>query len=59
MNLAKLNDWLQLAAALGVIAGLLLVAAELQQNAAVTRAMLNSDEHTQLDELEHLSSLPD
>jgi hypothetical protein len=51
MDLGKLNNWLQLAAGLGVIIGLLLVAAELQQNAALTRAVLNSDEHTQLDEL--------
>ncbi len=51
MDLGKLNNWLQLAAGIGVIIGLLFVAAELQQNAALTRAMLNSDEHTQLDEL--------
>ena len=34
----KLNDWLQLAAALGVIAGLLLVAVELRQESNLTRA---------------------
>ena len=32
MNSAKLNDWLQIVAAIGVIGGLLLVAYELRQN---------------------------
>ena len=32
MNSAKLNDWIQIIAALGVIGGLLLVAYELRQN---------------------------
>lgn len=43
MNVGKLNDWLQLAAALGVIAGLALVAYELRQNQELTRAQLNSE----------------
>ena len=38
MKLNKLNDWLQLAAALGVIAGLILVAVELRQESNLTRA---------------------
>ena len=38
MKLSKWNDWLQLAASLGVIAGLLLVAWELQQNTRHARA---------------------
>jgi hypothetical protein len=43
MNLNKLNDWLQLAAALGVIGGLLLVAMELRQEANLTRAEMGSE----------------
>lgn len=42
MNVGKLNDWLQLAAALGVIVGLVLVAYELRQEQSLTRAELNS-----------------
>ena len=45
MNLNKINDWLQLAAALGVIAGLLLVAVELRQEANLTQAEMTFDEH--------------
>ena len=51
MNVQKLNDWLQLAAAVGVIAGLILVATEIRQNAQLTRAQLNSDTFTSLEEL--------
>jgi len=51
MELRKLNDWLQLAAALGVIAGLVLVATEIQQNADLTRAQLNSDSLTSWEQL--------
>ena len=43
MNLQKLNDWLQLGAALGVIAGLGLVAYELRQQHQLVRAELASD----------------
>ena len=49
--MSKLNDWLQLAAALGVIAGLWLVATEIQQNADLTRAQLNSDSLTSWEQL--------
>ncbi len=43
MNTQKLNDWLQLGAALGVIAGLGLVAYELRQQHQLVRAELASD----------------
>jgi len=43
VNLQKLNDWLQLVAAIGVIAGLALVAIELRQAQTLTRAQLNSE----------------
>ena len=41
MNLNKLNDWLQLAAALGVIAGMIFVVLELRQNSFMLRVQLN------------------
>ena len=43
MNIQKLNDWLQLIAALGVIAGLVLVVWELRQDRLLTRAELGAD----------------
>lgn len=43
MNVGKLNDWLQLAAGIGVLAGLLLVAYELRQERELVRAQLGSD----------------
>ena len=43
MNTEKLNDWLQLAAAVGVLVGLLLVAYELRQQQELVRAQLGSD----------------
>lgn len=51
MNAQKLNEWLQLAAGIGVIAGLLLVATEIRQNAVMTRAELNSDTMTAMADL--------
>jgi hypothetical protein len=51
MNTQKLNDWLQLAAGVGVIAGLLMVAWEINQNAQLTRVQLNSDTFTGMEEL--------
>jgi len=51
VDLRKLNDWLQLLASLGVIAGLALVAIELRQNQELTRAQLNSDGMTSTEEL--------
>jgi len=51
MDMQKLNDWLQLATGIGVIAGLLLVATEIRQNAAMTRAEMNSDTMTAMAEL--------
>jgi len=47
----KLNDWLQLGAAIGVIAGLLLVAFEIRQNEATTRVELNSITVTSAEEI--------
>ena len=38
MNSAKLNEWLQAVASLGVIAGLIIVAYEINQNTALARA---------------------
>ncbi len=38
MNSPKLNDWLQILAAIGVISGLLFVAAEIRQNNLLARA---------------------
>lgn len=42
MNLDKLNDWLQLIASIGVIIGLLLVVAELRQDAVISRVEMNA-----------------
>jgi hypothetical protein len=38
MDTSKVNDWLQIIASLGVLAGLILVAFELKQNTAVAEA---------------------
>jgi hypothetical protein len=43
MNLDKLNDWLQVLAAVGVIAGLVLVAYELRQEHELVRAQLGGE----------------
>jgi len=43
--MSKLNDWLQLAAALGVIIGLVLVAVELRQESNLTRAEMGFEYH--------------
>ena len=43
MDIVRLSEWLQLVAAVGVIAGLMLVAYELRQNQELTRAQLNSE----------------
>jgi len=43
--MSKLNDWLQLAAALGVIIGLVLVALELRQESNLTRAEMGFEYH--------------
>lgn len=45
MNADKLNRWLSLGANIGVVIGLLLVAMQINQDAALTRAQLFSD-HT-------------
>lgn len=57
MNTEKLNDWLQLAAAVGVLAGLLLVAYELRQQHELARAEMGSETFAARQEL--LSSLRD
>lgn len=43
MEADKINRWLTLGANLGVLAGLLLVAVEINQNTALTRALLEND----------------
>lgn len=43
MEAKRLNSWLQLAANLGVIAGLIFVALELAQNSAMTRAQTRAE----------------
>ncbi len=43
MDLAKLNDWLQLAAAIGVLFGLLLVAMEIRQANEIANAEATAD----------------
>lgn len=43
MDLGRINNWLQLAANLGLIAGLVLVGAQLRQNADIARAQLLND----------------
>ena len=43
MKILKLNDWMQLLAAIGVLAGILLVAQELQQNNVLAEAEMVND----------------
>ncbi len=43
MGTSKLNEWLQILASLGVLAGLILVAYELQQNTSVAKAEHSRD----------------
>ena len=57
MSMKKLNDWLQLAAAAGVLAGLLLVAYELRQQHELARAQMGSETFAAQQEL--LNSLRD
>ena len=47
----KLNDWLQLAAALGVIIGLVLVAMELRQESNLTRAEMGFEYHGAIEDV--------
>lgn len=51
MNVDKLNDWLQLIAAIGVLIGLLLVAYELRQEHELVRAQLVSETFAATQEL--------
>lgn len=51
MKTQDLNDWLQLVAAVAVIGGLILVAAELRQNQDLARAQLNSDSLAALEQM--------
>lgn len=57
MKTEKLNDWLQLAAAAGVLAGLLLVAYELRQQHELARAEMGPETFAAQQEL--LNSLRD
>ena len=43
MNMTKINPWLNLAANVGVIAGLVLVAVQINQNSEITRAQIAND----------------
>ena len=43
MKISKLNDWMQLLAAIGVLAGIFLVAQELQQNNVLAEAEMVND----------------
>ena len=43
MELTKVNEWLQLGAALGVLAGLALIVVEIRQNSDLVRAQLISE----------------
>lgn len=43
MNMTKFNPWLNFAASIGVIAGLVLVAVQINQNTEITRAQIAND----------------
>ena len=52
MNSSKLSDWLQIAANVGIIAGLLLVGLQLKQNSDLLKTQLLYEESNRLVELE-------
>lgn len=52
MNSSKLSDWLQIAANLGIIGGLLLVGVQLKQNTDLLKTQLLYEESNRLVELE-------
>lgn len=52
MNSSKLSDWLQIAANLGIIGGLLLVGVQLKQNSDLLKTQLLYEESSRLVELE-------
>ena len=52
MNSSKLSDWLQIAANVGIIAGLLLVGLQLKQNSDLLKTQLLYEESSRLVDLE-------
>lgn len=52
MNSSKLSDWLQIAANVGIIGGLLLVGVQLKQNSDLLKTQLLYEESSRLVELE-------
>ena len=52
MNSSKVSDWLQIAANLGIIGGLLLVGVQLKQNSDLLKTQLLYEESNRLVELE-------
>ena len=52
MNSGKLSDWLQIAANIGIIAGLLLVGLQLKQNSDLLKTQLLYEESSRLVDLE-------